>query len=354
MYSKLLVPMDPQTPIEQIPGIGEYYLRKLKKLEIKTVENLVTHFPFRYDDFSALIPISNLSDGQIVTLQGNIWSIRNLRSRTGKFLTLATLADQTGTIDIVWFNQAYITKTLKPGTFVSVSGKVQIEYKKPKLLSPAYEILRERAQLSKTVHTGRLVPIYPETEGLTSKWLRSKIASILPRYTAEVTDFLPKEVSKRQNLINLNQALTKIHFPKSIEDVNAARRRLSFDELFTLQLAAAQRRKKWQKERRAYKFTVEKTKFEEFLKNLPFALTSAQQRAVAEILKDLQRETPANRLLEGDVGSGKTVVAATAAYFAHQNNMLTLLAAPTEILAYQHQKTLEELLRPHNIKIGIW
>src|SRR3990167_347756 len=162
MYSKLLVPMDPQTPIEQIPGIGEYYLRKLKKLEIKTVESLIYHFPFRYDDFSRLLPISNLSDGQIVTLQGNIWSIRNLRSRTGKFLTLATLADQTGTIDIVWFNQSYLTKTIKPGTFLSVSGKVQMEGNKPKLVSPKFEILREKMQTG-TIHTGGLIPIYPET-----------------------------------------------------------------------------------------------------------------------------------------------------------------------------------------------
>jgi len=354
MYSKLLVPMDPQTPIEQIPGIGEYYLRKLKKLEIKTVENLVTHFPFRYDDFSALIPISNLSDGQIVTLQGNIWSIRNLRSRTGKFLTLATLADQTGTIDIVWFNQAYITKTLKPGTFVSVSGKVQIEYKKPKLLSPAYEILRERAQLSKTVHTGRLIPIYPETEGLTSKWLRAKIASILPQYIKETGEFLPEDLIKRQKLIGLTLALSKIHFPKNLQDVEKARKRLSFDELFILQLAAAQRRRKWKEQKKASKFSVESTKLEAFLKNLPFALTTAQKRSLSEILGDLQKETPANRLLEGDVGSGKTVVAAAAAYFSHQNGYLTLLAAPTEILAHQHQKTLEELLTAHKIKVGIW
>ena len=277
--------MNPNLPIEQISGIGKYTVYKLKRLEIKTLADLIYHFPFRYEDFSYNTQTSNLINGQKVTLKGNIWTIKNIRAKSGKFLTLATLADSSGVVNIVWFNQPYIIKTLKPGTYVSVSGKVQIEYKKPKLLSPTYEILRERTQLPQTLHTGRLVPIYPETEGLTSKWLRSKIASILPRYTAEVTDFLPKEVSKRQNLINLNQALTKIHFPKSIEDVNAARRRLSFDELFTLQLAAAQRRKKWQKERRAYKFTVEKTRLEGFLKNLPFTLTNAQKKAVSEILK---------------------------------------------------------------------
>src|SRR3989338_982065 len=287
--------MDPKLPVEKIPGIGEYYLRKLKKLEIKTVENLVTHFPFRYDDFSALIPISNLSDGQIVTLQGNIWSIRNLRSRTGKFLTLATLADQTGTIDIVWFNQAYITKTLK-----------------------------------------------------------AKIASILPQYIKETGEFLPEDLIKRQKLIGLTLALSKIHFPKNLQDVEKARKRLSFDELFILQLAAGQRRRKWKEQKKASKFSVESTKLEAFLKNLPFALTTAQKRSLSEILGDLQKETPANRLLEGDVGSGKTVVAAAAAYFSHQNGYLTLLAAPTEILAHQHQKTLEELLTAHKIKVGIW
>src|SRR3989338_11380745 len=324
--------MNPNLPIEQISGIGKYTVYKLKRLEIKTLADLIYHFPFRYEDFSYNTQTSNLINGQKVTLKGNIWTIKNIRAKSGKFLTLATLADSSGVVNIVWFNQPYIIKTLKPGTYVSVSGKVQIEYKKPKLLSPTYEILRERTQLPQTLHTGRLVPIYPETEGLTSKWLRSKIASILPRYIKETGEFLPEDLIKRQKLIGLTLALSKIHFPKNLQDVEKARKRLSFDELFILQLAAAQRRRKWKEQKKASKFSVESTKLEAFLKNLPFALTTAQKRSLSEILGDLQKETPANRLLEGDVGSGKTVVAAAAAYFSHQNGYLTLLSAATEIL----------------------
>ena len=142
MYSKLLVPMDPQTPIEKLSGIGKYHAYKLKRLEIKTAEDLITHFPFRYEDFSQNAQAANLTDGQKVTLKGNIWTIRNIRAKSGKFVTLATLADSSGVVDIVWFNQPYITKTLKPGTYVSVSGKVTVEYNKTKLLPPTSEISR--------------------------------------------------------------------------------------------------------------------------------------------------------------------------------------------------------------------
>lgn len=345
--------MNPQTPVEKLPGIGSHHSKKLKKLEIETLEDLIYHFPFRYDDFSNLQPISNLLDGQIVTLQGNIWSIRNLRSRTGKFLTLATLADQAGTIDIVWFNQPYLTKTIKPGTFLSVSGKIQLEGRKPKLVSPKFEILRELMQ-TQTIHTGGLIPVYPETEGITSKWLRAKISSLIPIYLKNIQDFLPAVIIKRRKLFNLKSSLQTVHFPKEAGEIEPARKRLAFDELFTLQLASQIRRRKWKEEKKANSFKVDTEKLQQVLNNLPFKLTGAQKRSTLEILKDLEAKTPANRLLEGDVGSGKTVVAATAAYFAHLNGYATLFAAPTEILANQHRQTLSELLSPYKINVGIW
>lgn len=345
--------MDPQTPIEKLPGIGTFYSKKLRRLEIVTLEDLIYHFPFRYDDFSSLFPISNLSDGQVVTLQGNIWSIRNLRSRTGKFLTLATLADQTGTIDIVWFNQSYLTKTIKPGAFLSVSGKVHLEGNKPKLISPKFEILRELMQ-TQTIHTGGLIPVYPETEGITSKWLRAKIASLLPHYLESLKDFLPEKISRSQKLLDLKSALESVHFPKETELIEKARERLAFDELFTLQLAAQIRKRKWKEEKEANSFKIDSSKLKQFLSILPFKLTDAQNRSTFEILKDLEKKTPSNRLLEGDVGSGKTVVAAAAAYFANLNGFITLFAAPTEILANQHQQTLTEILKPYKINVGIW
>src|SRR3989344_2161285 len=134
--------MDPQTPIENLPGVGSYFARKLKKLEINTVEDLIYHFPFRYDDFSKIATISNITPGEKISVQGVIWHIRNIRTRSGKFVTVATVADESATIEVIWFNQPYLTKTLKTGLQVSLSGKIQPDGSRPKLISPAYEIIR--------------------------------------------------------------------------------------------------------------------------------------------------------------------------------------------------------------------
>ena len=198
------------------------------------------------------------------------------------------------------------------------------------------------------------MPIYPETEGLSSKWLRAKIANFLPVYKDLTKDFLPKKIIEDQKLEPQNSALQKIHFPKSYEDVKEARKRLAFDEVFLLQLISLIKQIEWKSTRIAPKMNVKKETIEKFKKNLPFELTSAQQRAIGEIVNDLKSEQPANRLLEGDVGSGKTVVAAVAALTALDNGFDSLIAAPTEILAFQHQKTLNEILKPFEIKVGIW
>ncbi|MDP2632164.1 MAG: ATP-dependent DNA helicase RecG [Candidatus Curtissbacteria bacterium] len=352
--------MGPKTPISHLPGIGQYYSYKLKHLEIETIEDLVYHFPFRYDDFSQLSQIQNLIPGEKTSIQGTVWQIRNIRTRNGKFITTATVADQTGTVEVIWFNQPYLTKNIEAGTPISLSGKVELDGHKFKLISPQYEIIRNGSQLSavssqpETIHTGRLVPIYPETEGITSKWLRAKIARYLPEYLKGQNDFMPQEILQRQKLTDIETALTKIHFPENIDEVKLARTRLGFDELFTAQFIAAHRKKQWQSKSVAPQMKVEKEKVQGFIKSLPFKLTGAQIRSLDEILKDMQGKIPANRLLEGDVGSGKTVVAAAAAYISHLNGYEVLVAAPTEILAFQHEKTLTLLLSPYNIKVGIW
>lgn len=352
--------VDPHTPIENLPGIGTYYARKLKKLEIKTLEDLIYHFPFRYDDFSQISTISNSTPGEKISIQGVIWQIKNIRTRRGKFVTIATIADQSATIEVVWFNQPYLTKTLKAGSPVSLSGKIQLDGNKPKLISPSYEIIRSPHEAKRaitnqhTLHTGRLVPIYPETEGLSSKWLRAKISSYLPIFLKNSKDFLPKAIITRQKMLELSLALTKIHFPKKYEDVEFARKRLAFDEIFTTQLMSQLRKKEWQQRKTAPKMHINKEKFTKFVNNLPFTLTNSQKKAIKEILDDLKVKRPANRLLEGDVGSGKTVVAAAAAQVTHDNGWDTLLAAPTEILAFQHQNTLDSILKPLGVKVGIW
>ncbi len=348
--------MDPKTPIEVLPGVGNLYSKKLKKLEISKIEDLIYHFPFRYDDFSQIENIAKANPNEKITIQGTIWQIKNIRTPRGKFLTTAIIADQSGTIEVIWFNQPYLTKTLKAGTPVSLSGKLDPKSPRPKLIAPSYEILRAQvAQFSsQTLHTGRLVPIYPETEGITSKWLRAKIASILPFYVKTVTDFMPLEIIAKENLENLGAALTKIHFPKTYQDVELARKRLGFDELFLTQLAAAIRKRQWLSQKIAPQIKISRAELQNFQNNLPFTLTGAQIKALVEIIADLERKTPANRLLEGDVGSGKTVVAAAAAYATYKNGLETILAAPTEILAFQHQKTLRDIFSPYGITVGIW
>ena len=348
--------MDPQTPIEELPGIGRYFSHKLKRLEIKTVENLIYHFPFRYDDFSKIEKIQNVAPGEKLSVHGVVWQIKNIRTPIGKFVTTATVADQSGAIDIIWFNQPFLTKNIKSGMQISLSGKVEIKGNHLQLISPAYEIIRHSnlKMENSTLHTGRLVPIYPETEGVSSKWIRAKIAQIFPSYLKSVKDFIPNKIVPHQKFLDLKEALYKIHFPKNYQEVERARHRLSFDELFLLQFLALMRKKDRQETKIAHKMKIDIPKINNFVKKLPFKLTSAQLKATKEILSDMQREIPTNRLLEGDVGSGKTVVAAIAAYVAYLNGFDTLLAAPTEILAFQHQKTLEDILSPLGMKVGIW
>src|SRR3989344_2453768 len=352
--------MQLNTGVKELPLIGDFYARRLKVLGIKTIFDLVNHYPFRYEDYSKVEKIRNLTPGEKISVKGIVLEIKNIRTRSGKFITKATVADQTDKIEVIWFNQPFLTKNIHSGMQISLSGKVELEGKKPKLISPSYEIIRSNQTLAfsqeatSTVHTGRIVPIYPETSGITSKWLRAKIAQILPLILKTQKDFMPVEILDRQKLSTLNEALIKIHFPKNYLQVKEARKRLSFDELFIIQLISALRRKVWRENKRAVSLKAAKEKIKEFIKNLPFTLTKAQLKATGEILFDMQKETPSNRLLEGDVGSGKTVVAAAAAFVASQSGFDTIFAAPTEILTFQHQKTLAEILSPYKITVGIW
>lgn len=353
--------MDPKTKIAGLPGVGSYYKLKLKRLGIETVEDLIYHFPFRYDDFSKIEKIRDVNPDEKITIEGIVWQIKNVRLRNGKFITNATVADESGTVEVVWFYQPYLTKTIKAGMPITLSGKAKREGNKVKMLSPQFEIPGSAInqpvtsnQRPATIHTGRLVAIYPETEGLSSKWIRAKIALILDPYLETQKDFLPYDLISRQKLLPINTALKQIHQPSNYDEVEKARKRLSFDELFILQLISVLRKKDWQEKRGSPKLAAREDQIAAFINKLPFKLTGAQKKAYKEILEDLKRSIPTNRLLEGDVGSGKTVVAAIAAFVTYLNNFDVLLAAPTEILAFQHQKTLETLLKPFGIKIGIW
>lgn len=354
--------MDPKTKVASLPGVGYSYNFKLKRLGIETVEDLIYHFPFRYDDFSKIEKIRDVNSDEKITIEGVVWQIKNVRLRNGKFITNATVADESGTVEVVWFYQPYLTKSIKAGTPITLSGKVKLEGGRVKMLSPQFEIPRTAInqlpatsyQQPATIHTGRLVPIYPETEGVTSKWLRAKIAGILPRFIEKEQDFLTPTILSRQNLVSLSSALSKIHFPKKWEDIELATKRLAFDELFLIQLASILRKKSWQESKKAPPLKIDESNVKKLIESLPFSLTQAQKKASREILEDLKGSKPQNRLLEGDVGSGKTVVAAIAAFSTFMNGFEVLFAAPTEVLAFQHQKTLDSILSPFGISIGIW
>jgi ATP-dependent DNA helicase RecG len=341
--------MDLNLKLSSLPGVGPAMSKKLEKLDLIKVEDLLFHFPFRYDDFSVLKPVSETQIGEVVTLRGEIWSIKNVFTRAGKVLTQAIFNDGESSIYLTWFNQSYLIKTIATGSKLQISGKLTKYKNKLSIIAPQWEKVEDGNQ---TLHTGRLVPIYSETSGVTSKWLRNKIDQVLPLTLPNISDYLPGEI--KGDMLDLPRAISKIHFPDNFEDVEKAKNRLGFDELLLIQLATQQARLRWQSNDLLKSWVIKKSDLDEFYKSLPFKLTEAQLKVISEINEDLQKTYPMNRLLQGEVGSGKTIVAATAIYLAHLNGYKSLLMAPTEILAWQHFETLKKLLEPFSITVSIY
>lgn len=337
-----------ETPLSSIKRIQPAYQKRLLKLGIKNLRDLLYHFPFRYDDFSKITPIDQLKLGEISTVQGQIAQIKNTRTwRKSLIITEAFLEDKTGLIKIIWFNQPYLGEQLKSGTLVSLSGKVNFDGTLF-LQNPAYEkIISNKVSLLR--HTGRLIPVYPETAGLSSRYLRYLTQIFLPQ--TQINDWLPQEIKKNKKLLDLVKALKEIHFPSSKKVLEEARHRLAFDELFLIQLFLTQQKIKWQ-QNLAPRISFNQELIKNFVSRLPFRLTQAQRRAAWEILQDLEKLKPMNRLLEGDVGSGKTIVAAMAVLQTAEAGWQTAFMAPTEILARQHFETLKRFFNRHTLKIA--
>ncbi|MBI4057750.1 ATP-dependent DNA helicase RecG [Candidatus Microgenomates bacterium] len=343
--------MELTTPVGKLPFIGPVFARRLSRINIKTLEDLLYHFPHRYEDFSIVSPISQVQLGETVTIQGKILAIKNEFTKRRLIIQKATVEDNTGTLEVVWFNQRYLPRTLFPGTHVSLAGKIAWFGKKLVMESPEFEKVENRDSRFETIHTGRLVPIYPETSRVSSKWLRSRIAQFLPEATIE--EFLPGELIKMQGLLPLNPALEAIHFPKTLKDAQEARERFSFEEFFLLQLTVLDRKKFWNTHTVCWNIKVPESEIANLLSKLPFELTRAQKRAIEEIAGDLEKRVPMNRLLEGDVGSGKTVVAAIGAFISVHNKLQVAVMAPTQILALQHFQTFQKLLEPFGITVKL-
>src|SRR3989338_301736 len=343
--------MELNTPLKYVLGIGPGLSFKLNKLSLLTVSDLIYHFPFRYDDFSAIKPATDAQIGEVVTLKGEVWSIKNIYTRSRKVLTQAIFNDGTSPINLTWFNQSWLTKQIKTGDRLQISGKLTEYKKKLSIMAPKWEKMPDNP-ISPTLHTGRLVPIYPETEGLTSKWVRTKISQILPLTLKEIEDPLPESI--RGGMLSLSDALSKIHLPENWEEAKKARERLGFDELFYIALATQKIRLNWRQKKVIEPLRIDLKNLDKFIKSLPFELTHAQRQVLDDVYKDLKNDKPMNRMIQGEVGSGKTVVAAVIIYLISLNKLKTLFMTPTEILAFQHYSTIQRLLKPFNIKVGIY
>src|SRR5680860_1744469 len=343
--------MDLNSSVNKASRLYKMYAKRLEKLGIYTFKDFLYHVPFRYDDFSLISKIGSVQAGKTVTIRGEIIEISNEYTRRFKKIQKAKVKDESGEINVIWFNQPYLLKTIRRGDTVSLSGKIEKNLNNLVIQAPVYEVISK--ENPETIHTGRLVPIYPETRGVSSKWLRRQIYNILKSEKNNISDFLPDEIIKKYNFLNLYDALLKIHFPKDHLESEEARKRLSFDELFLMQLQVIKRKTEWSKNIKGFSFKVKenKEKIDDFISSLPFKLTNAQEKVLSEIYLDLGKEKPMNRLLEGDVGSGKTVVSAIAMYIAYLNNFQSVLMAPTEILASQHFNTLNNFFSPLGIKV---
>jgi len=340
-----IMPIHLSTPIEKLTRVGKVTSGRLKKLGILSVKNLLEHYPFRFDDYSQILRTDKLSEGSLGSLFGTITKIEAKKTaRRHMMITEAHLDDGRGSIKIIWFNQPYITETLHEGDTIAIAGKVENDFTGWVIKNPNFEKARS---LDSTVHTARLVPVYPATGGITQKQIRFLITQALEA-SEEFSDIIPHEAAEKADLISKTSALRNIHLPRSASDYLAALRRLKFEELFFIQLLTEQSKKSL-KSAIAPKiaFNIKETK--KLVESLPFSLTDDQRRAAWQILQDMERVTPMNRLLQGDVGSGKTAVAAIAALNASVGGWQTAFMAPTEILALQHYETIRAMFPNHSV-----
>ena len=340
------------TPIEKTPRIHPRIVRPLKRLGIATLRDLLFHFPSRYQEFSDAKPIAEIEKGAQVTIEGVLEKLSQGRT-AHKHLHLiqARVRDASGGIKVIWFGQPHLARTLKPGALYRFSGKAAIGPAGLSLQNPAYERIQAVGSDLRGVHTGGLVAIYPETEGITSRWIRFLIKSLLPA-AASLEDPLPAPLRDAHGLPELSTALRHIHFPASLQEAKSAEKRFAFQELLLLQLRAMRERSRL-KQASAPAIEADAALLKRFVSSLPFALTNAQRRAIWEIANDMAKGKPMNRLLEGDVGSGKTLVAAAAALLATRQNFRVAFMAPTEILALQHFDSLTRILSPFGVGISL-
>jgi ATP-dependent DNA helicase RecG len=324
--------------VTELHGVGERRAEQLSRLGAETIRDLLYLFPHRYNDFRTMKPIYQLDYGEVTTVAGTVLETKTRRGRGGRDIITSVISDGTGTVQATWFNQPYLAKSLRAGRQVVISGEVGQYLGRLVFTSPEWEALTQEL-----IHTKGIIPVYPLTKGIGARGMRRQMKQVVDYWTLRLPDHLPSEMRERIGLLSLDEAIRQIHFPESQEALGRARRRLAFDEFFLIQLGVLRQRHLW-RVRPGQPLPLNGKALKRFLDSLPFALTGAQQRTLEEIQGDIQRAEPMNRLLQGDVGSGKTVVALAAMLQAVAAGGQTVLMAPTEILAEQHTHTVGRFL----------
>jgi ATP-dependent DNA helicase RecG len=333
------------SPLEKVKGVGKKVGEQFAQASIYSVGDLIEFFPRAYEDFSHVTTISDIKPGKM-TIKARCEKIATRPVRRGLRITTATLSDETGKLQAVWFNQPYRETQLKSGEEFFFSGEFEFSYNRYQLTNPSAELVKDMP-----VQTDRILPVYRSIKGLKTNLVRKILAELRPLISM-LPETMPAEIIKNEGLMSRSDAVMAMHFPDEMKDVERARERLGFEELFQLLLASQLNRLENAK-LEGWSIPFKQPVIANFVSKLPFKLTNAQRIAAWEIIKDLERQTPMNRLLQGDVGSGKTVVAGLAACQVAHFGLQTAIMAPTEILAGQHAETLVKLLQPLGISVGL-
>lgn len=337
-----------QSLLKDAGKITPRYTKILAGLGLLTVRDLLFYFPSRYNDFSRIVPIEEKYLNQVVTVEGKIIKAKLARIWRRRMTLFEIIIQDKNNLPLkaLWFNQSYLQESLKEGMVVRLSGKMTLNKKFLFLSNPAWEMAGRES-----TNTGRIVPVYRETKGLTSKWLRWQIKEFLPG-ASELKEIVPEKVAKKFNLYSLSKALIQIHFPSSSGNLVRAQKTFAFQEMLLIQIKSLRLKKEWETNNSlAIKF--DQDLIQKFVHDLPFKLTDAQRKSSFEILKDLENSRPMNRLLNGDVGSGKTIVAAIAALQTIQAGYQVAIMAPTEVLAKQHFESFCQLFKNYDINIAL-
>ena len=327
-----------ESPLIELSGIGESQARKFAYLGIKTVADLIDYYPRRYEDYSQVTPVGKLRPG-MVTIEAEIKQASGRYVRRGMHITEAIASDNTGSVRIVWFNQSYRAASLKTSQPYYISGQYELSRQRFTIMNPSIERVSDLP-----TNTARILAVYKETKGLTSRQIRLAVKQVIALIEV-LPETLPAWLIKDHDLISRGEALTALHMPESAEKLEAAKRRLGFEEVFGLSLASLLNKQENQREV-AVSIPFDLKLAKSFVKSLPFALTNGQRSAAWDIYKDIEKPHPMNRLLEGDVGSGKTAVATMAALMVLAKHKQVAFMSPTELLARQHADTIHSLLKP--------